>query len=128
MAGRKAEAQANEYANTLTGRLCMSLAILIIGGEVDPKLQDEYTSKKTSFTAYRTVIATARRQLDWLVEQLNRARHTHPHAVLNAEKTTSKEPRANRVGQWPVLTHFRTACSLDKPPIALVAGQCTELN
>ena len=39
--GRDAEAQANEYADTLTDRLGMSLQILIIGGEVDPKLQDE---------------------------------------------------------------------------------------
>ena len=70
--GRKTEAQANEYADTLTGRLGMSLQILIIGGEVDPKLQDEYTGKKTSFAAYRAVIATARRQLDWLIEQLIR--------------------------------------------------------
>jgi hypothetical protein len=70
--GRKAEAQANEYADTLTGRLGMSLQIVIIGGEVDPKLQDEYTGKKTSFAAYRAAIATARRQLDWLIEQLNR--------------------------------------------------------
>jgi len=50
----------------------MSLQILIAGGEVDPKLQDEYTGKKTSFAAYRTIIATARRQLDWLIAQLNR--------------------------------------------------------
>ena len=46
--GRDAEAQAKKYADTLTGRLGMSLQILIIGGEVDPKLQDEYTGKKTS--------------------------------------------------------------------------------
>jgi hypothetical protein len=59
--GRKAEAQPNEYADTLTGRLGMGLQILIIGGEVDLKLQDEYTGKKTSFAAYRAVIATARR-------------------------------------------------------------------
>ena len=70
--GRDAEAQAKKYADTLTGRLGMSLQILIIGGEVDPRLQDEYTGKKTSFAAYRTAIATARRQLDWLIEQLNR--------------------------------------------------------
>lgn len=70
--GRDAEAQAKKYADTLTGRLGMSLQILIIGGEVDPKLQDEYTGKKTSFAAYRPVIASARRQLDWLLDQLQR--------------------------------------------------------
>lgn len=70
--GREAEAQAKKYADTLTGRLGMSLQILIVGGEVDPKLQDEYTGKKTSFAAYRTIIATSRRQLDWLIDQLNR--------------------------------------------------------
>ena len=70
--GRDAEAQAKKYADTLTGRLGMSLQILIVGGEVDPKLQDEYTGKKTSFAAYRAVIASAHRQLDWLIDQLNR--------------------------------------------------------
>ncbi len=70
--GRDAESQAKKYADTLTGRLGMSLQILIVGGEVDPKLQDEYTGKKTSFAAYRNVIATAHQQLDWLIDQLNR--------------------------------------------------------
>lgn len=70
--GRDAEAQAKKYADTLTVRLRMSLQILIVGGEGDPKLQDEYTGKKSSFAAYRAVTASARRQLDWLIEQLNR--------------------------------------------------------
>jgi len=70
--GRDAEAQAKKYADTLTGRLGMTLQVLIVGGEVDPKLQDEYTSKNTSFAAYRAVIGSARQQLDWLLEQLSR--------------------------------------------------------
>lgn len=70
--GRDAEAQAKKYADTLAGRLGMSLQILIVGGEVDPRLQDEYTGKKTTFAVYRIVIATAHRQLDWLIDQLNR--------------------------------------------------------
>ena len=48
-AGREAEALAKQHADTLTGTLGRSLQILIIGGEVDPKLQEEYTGKKTSF-------------------------------------------------------------------------------
>jgi hypothetical protein len=59
--GRDAEAQAKKYADTLSGRVGMSLQILIIGGEVDPKLQDEYTGKKTSFATYLFIIASARR-------------------------------------------------------------------
>lgn len=49
----------------------MSLEILIIGGEVDSKLQHEYTGRQTRFLSYRSVIANARNQLDWLLRQLN---------------------------------------------------------
>jgi hypothetical protein len=48
----------------------MPLEILIIGGEVDAKLVDEYTGKKTKFASYRAVIATAKTQLEWLINQL----------------------------------------------------------
>ena len=68
--GRDAESQAKKYADTLTGKLGMPLEILIIGGEVDAKLVDEYTGKKTKFASYRAVIATAKTQLDWLIAQL----------------------------------------------------------
>ena len=68
--GRDAESQAKKYADTLTGKLGMSLEILIIGGEVDSKLVDEYTGKKTKFASYRLVIATAKTQLEWMVNQL----------------------------------------------------------
>jgi hypothetical protein len=37
--GRDAENQAKKYADTLTGRMGIGLEILIVGGEVDPKLQ-----------------------------------------------------------------------------------------
>lgn len=69
--GRDAEAQAKKYADVLTGRLGMSLEIMVVGGEVDPKLQDEYTGKKTKFLAYRAILAGARTQLEWLLSQLN---------------------------------------------------------
>lgn len=68
--GRDAESQAKKYADTLTSRLGMPLEILIIGGEVDPKLVDEYTGKKTKFTSYRAVIAAAKTQLEWLIDEL----------------------------------------------------------
>ena len=69
--GRDAEHQANKYADTLTGKLGISLEILIIGGEVDTKLQNEYTGKQTKFLSYRAIIANARTQLEWLLNQLN---------------------------------------------------------
>ncbi len=69
--GRDAESQAKKYADTLTGKLGMSLDILIIGGEVDPRLVEEYTGKKTKFASYRAVIASAKTQLEWLVAQLS---------------------------------------------------------
>lgn len=67
--GRDAENQAKKYADTLTGRLGMSLDILIIGGEVDPKLVEEYDGKRTKFASYRAVIAIARTQLEWLIQE-----------------------------------------------------------
>jgi hypothetical protein len=69
--GRAAESQAVQYADTLSGQLGMSLDILIIGGQVDPKLQSDYSGKRTKFLSYRTVIANARTQLEWLLRQLN---------------------------------------------------------
>lgn len=69
--GRAAESQAVTYADTLTGQLGISLDILIVGGQVDPKLQSDYSGKRTKFLAYRAVIATARTQLEWLLRQLN---------------------------------------------------------
>ena len=69
--GRDAENQANKYADTLTGKLGIGLEILIIGGEVDAKLQHEYTGKQTRFVSYRSITANARTQLEWLLNQLN---------------------------------------------------------
>ena len=68
--GRAAETQAKTYADTLTGELGITMDILIVGGTVDVKLQEEYTGKRTRFLAYRAVIATARNQLEWLICQL----------------------------------------------------------
>jgi hypothetical protein len=69
--GRDAEHQAVKYADTLTGELGLELDILIVGGSVDPKLQSDYSGKKTRFLSYRAVIANARTQLEWLIKQLN---------------------------------------------------------
>jgi hypothetical protein len=69
--GRDAESQAMKYADTLSGTLGISLDILIVGGQVDPKLQSDYSGKRTKFLSYRAVIATARTQLEWLLTQLN---------------------------------------------------------
>jgi len=66
-----ARPQTGNYADTLTGQLGIGLDILIVGGQVDPKLQAEYSGKRTKFLAYRAVIATARTQLEWLIKQLN---------------------------------------------------------
>lgn len=68
--GREAEHQATKYADTLTGKLGIPLEILVVGGEVDAKLQEQYTGKKTKFVSYKAVIASARTQLEWLVDQL----------------------------------------------------------
>jgi hypothetical protein len=49
----------------------MPLEILIIGGKVDARLVDEYTGKKTKFASYRAIIATAKTQLEWLINELS---------------------------------------------------------
>ena len=69
--GRVAESQAVIYADTLAGQLGINLDILIVGGQVDPKLQSDFSGKRTKFLAYRAVIATARTQIEWLLRQLN---------------------------------------------------------
>jgi hypothetical protein len=69
--GRDAESQAKKYADTLTSKLGIELEILIVGGEVDSKLQSEYTGKRTRFLSYRAVISSARTELEWLLKQLN---------------------------------------------------------
>lgn len=69
--GRDAESQAKKYADTLTGKLGLSLDILIIGGEVDAKLVEEYTGKRTTFASYRAVIALAKTQLAWLLNEFS---------------------------------------------------------
>jgi hypothetical protein len=68
--GRPAEAQAKEYADTLTGRLGVSLDILIIGGEVESKLVHEYDGQRTKFLSYRAVIEMAKTQLEWMLKEL----------------------------------------------------------
>ncbi len=47
--GRDAERQAISYADTLTGKLGIPFDIVVMGGEVDRKIRDEYSGKKTSF-------------------------------------------------------------------------------
>jgi len=69
--GRDAEHQAVVYADTLAGQLGVDLDILIVGGTVDAKLQAAYTGKRTRFISYRSAIAMARTQLEWLLKQLN---------------------------------------------------------
>jgi hypothetical protein len=69
--GRDAENQAMKYADTLSSQLSITLDILIIGGQVDTKLQFDYSGKRTKFLSYRAVIANARTQLEWLIKQLS---------------------------------------------------------
>lgn len=76
--GRDAESQAKKYADTLTGKLGMPLDILVIGGEVDAKLVEEYTGKKTKFASYRAVIAIAKTQLEWLLKEISAKPETYP--------------------------------------------------
>lgn len=47
--GREAEAQAKKYADVITGRLGLPLEIMIVGGEVDPKLQENIPARNRGF-------------------------------------------------------------------------------
>lgn len=69
--GRDAEAQAKGYADVITRKMGIPLQILVIGGEVDSGLIAEYNGAKTKFLSYRTVIANARTQIDWLLAQMS---------------------------------------------------------
>ena len=69
--GRSAEAQAKGYADTLTSRLGVSFDILIIGGEVEPKLVHEYDGQRTKLLSYRAVIEMAKTQLEWMLKELS---------------------------------------------------------
>lgn len=68
--GRDAEGQAKGYADVITRKMGISLQILVIGGEVDSGLVAEYNGAKTKFLSYAAVIANARTQIDWLLQQL----------------------------------------------------------
>ena len=67
----RSQSSGKKYADVITGRLGVPLEIMIVGGEVDPKLQDEYTGKKTRFLSCRAIFAGARTQLEWLLDPLN---------------------------------------------------------
>ncbi len=69
--GRDAESQAKKYRDTLTAKLGHAMDILIVGGEVDPKMRDEYATGDIQFLSYRAIIGTARNQLDWLLGELS---------------------------------------------------------
>ena len=49
----------------------MPLEIMIGGGEVDQKIQDEYTGKKTRCLSCRAIFAGAPTQLERWLDQLN---------------------------------------------------------
>lgn len=68
--GRDAEAQAKKYADTLTGVSGDALDILVIGGEVDPSMRDNYESRHLHFKSYNGIIADARARLVWLIHEL----------------------------------------------------------
>jgi len=68
--GRDAEGQAKGYADVITRKMGISLQIFVIGGEVDSGLVAEYNGAKTKFISYAAVIANARTQIDWLLQQL----------------------------------------------------------
>lgn len=70
--GREAEAQAKSYRDDLTPSHGV-MDILILGGAVDQSMASEYAVGDTVFRAYSAVIADARAQLQWLLNELAKA-------------------------------------------------------
>jgi hypothetical protein len=71
--GRDAERQAVGYADTISGKLGLDLDIFVVGGEIDSRVQPEYSGGRTKLLSYGAVIANARTQIEWLLSQLNQA-------------------------------------------------------
>lgn len=46
--------------------------ILILGGDVDASMAPQYSAGDTTFRGYAAVIADARAQLEWLLNELSR--------------------------------------------------------
>lgn len=68
--GWDAEAQAKKYADTLGAKLDIVPTIFIVGGEVDPKMREEYKNPKIKFFSYNGLIAQAETELNWLIREL----------------------------------------------------------
>jgi len=67
--GRDAEAQAKKYRDDLTPNFG-HIAIIIIGGEVDPTMSTQYAETDLHFLSYKAVISRARHSLQWLLKEL----------------------------------------------------------
>lgn len=67
--GRKAEAQAKEYRDDLTPSHGKIL-VMIVGGSVDSSMSSLYSEQEVKFLSYGSVIATARTQLNWIINEL----------------------------------------------------------
>lgn len=46
------------------------MAILVVGGTVDPKMRMEYGESYLKFLSYKAVISQARASLEWLLKEL----------------------------------------------------------
>jgi hypothetical protein len=75
--GRDAERQAKEYRDDLTPQFG-HMQILIIGGQVDERMSAQYQERDVTFTSYNAVISRARRQLQWLLDELARSTPAQP--------------------------------------------------
>jgi len=71
--GRKAEAQAKEYRDDLRPILGTLIDVLIVGGKVDAAMTDPNQQPGLKFVSYSKLISSARRELDWLLEQLQKS-------------------------------------------------------
>ncbi len=66
--GRDAEAQVKKYRDDLTPDNG-PMNIMVIGGRVEPSLRPDPTSD-AQFRSYKSIIASARTQLEWLLKEL----------------------------------------------------------
>jgi hypothetical protein len=73
--GRDAEKQALEYRDDLNSVIHnQHIQIMVIGGEVDPKISSHNEREDVQLLSYTDVISNARTQLDWLLKELREER------------------------------------------------------
>lgn len=69
--GRDEENQAEKYRDDLYEYFPTEIEIVVIGKNVDPKIDSRYVQKNIRLTSYSNILSNARSQINWLLKELN---------------------------------------------------------